>query len=93
MGNDEWLGEEIVCDDDVAPPEINAALCSWDARRMRLYLLRGMPCPLCRRAGRRPLPDLEWTGVSLACPQGHGWSNPDALRADFGLRRGPRGAG
>jgi hypothetical protein len=58
----------------------------YEEHRRRLYLLRGMPCPLCPR----PEPGwiicaspLGWTGVSLACPQGHGWSNPDALRKDF----------
>ncbi|MBV9848780.1 MAG: hypothetical protein JO250_03735 [Armatimonadetes bacterium] len=55
----------------------------WDERRMRLYRLRGVPCPLCRCAKATPIPDLVWTGVSLACPVGHGWSNPDALRADL----------
>jgi hypothetical protein len=58
----------------------------YEEHRRRLYLLRGMPCPLCPR----PQPGwtacaslLTWTGVSLACPQGHGWSNPDALHKDF----------
>ena len=69
-------------------PEVAEALRAWDEHRTRLYLLRGLPCPLCRPVPRRPLPLLEWTGVSLACPHGHGWSNPDALRADL---RPPRG--
>ena len=49
-------------------------------RRERLHDLRSMPCPLCQRQGARRR--LEWTGTSLACPAGHGWSNPDALIAD-----------
>ena len=77
-------------------------LTGWQGARKRLYLLRGMPCPLCtqaassglisRRLGRprkgEPLsviPVLEWTGVSLVCPCGHGWSNPETLNAE--LRR------
>lgn len=55
---------------------------AWDDPRLRLYGLRGAPCPLCARREDLP-PPLTWTGVSLACPCGHGWSNPDALRADL----------
>ena len=75
--------EELNEDDKEAAPEANEALRSWDAQRARLYLLRDLPCPLCRLAGRKPVPELAWTGVSLTCPHGHGWSNPDALRADM----------
>ena len=62
----------------------------YAAHRRRLYLLRGMPCPLCPK----PQPGwktcafpLAWTGISLACPQGHGWSNVDALHEDFARAR------
>ena len=84
-------GDPAEGDDAQVPPEVNAVLREWNTHRTRLYLLRGLPCPLCRHTGRVPIPELFWTGVSLACSQGHGWSNPDALRADMigkaGLRR------
>ncbi len=62
----------------------------YEAQRRRLYLLRGMPCPLCpppRPGWTVCKSPLAWTGVSLACPQGHGWSNPDALHKDFAQAR------
>lgn len=88
MKSDDVVPEDIACElpEDghaEAPPEVNAVLREWNTQRTRLYLLRGLPCPLCRRSRRTPIPELLWTGISLACPQGHGWSNPDALRADM----------
>jgi hypothetical protein len=75
---------------------------SWQKERQRLYLLRGLPCPLCTQQKRhialpvpaamgRPAkksrrfrtPTLSWTGVSLVCCQGHGWSNPEVLNAEL----------
>ena len=72
------------------PLEVNEVLREWDAKRTRLYLLRGLPCPLCRRFCLDPIPELLWTGISLACPLGHGWSNPDALRVDMLGQRATR---
>jgi hypothetical protein len=57
--------------------------------QQRLFLLRGMPCPLCE-GRRQDVPTLLWTGVSLACARGHGWSNPEALRADALRLANPR---
>ena len=53
--------DELVFDDEEAAPEVNEALRAWDARRARLYLLRDLPCPLCRRMGRTadPRPGLD----------------------------------
>jgi hypothetical protein len=58
----------------------------YETHRQRLYLLRGMPCPLCPSPspGWKVCPTpLHWTGVSLTCEKGHGWSNLDALHEDF----------
>ncbi len=50
----------------------------YEADKKRLKRLQNRPCPLCRRP-------LEFTGTSLACPNGHGWSNPRVAEDEIGL--------
>lgn len=61
----------------------------YGEHQRRLYLLRGIPCPLCE-GKRTDVPQLDWTGFSLICAVGHGWSNVQALYGDL-IQRAYRG--
>ncbi len=49
----------------------------YEAGKQRLKRLQDRPCPYCGKP-------LEFTGISLVCPSGHGWLNARVAEDECG---------